>query len=130
MEEVKLPTYYRIVADNVRDISAFKLTISEARIKNVVVVADIVFVSEANFKMLDELGIKYIMPLKHNSSLFDTKENSPSMEGKRRGGEHYRRPKYGCKWIFWTKNTVIYQIMHDYPSKHDIINHILDGGTI
>jgi len=54
----------------------------------------------------------------------------PLCGGVEAGGEHYRRPKYGCKWIFWTKNTVIYQIMHDYPSKHDIINHILDGGTI
>jgi len=70
--EAKLPTYYRIVAGNVRDISAFKLSISESGIKNVVVVADKGFASEANFKMLDELGIKYIMPLKRNSSLFDT----------------------------------------------------------
>ena len=55
--EAMLPTYYRIIAGNVRDISAFKLSISEAGIKNVVVVADKGFASEANFKMLDELGI-------------------------------------------------------------------------
>lgn len=70
--EAKLPTYYRIIAGNVRDISAFKLSIFEAGIENVVVVADKGFASEANFNMLNEAGIKYVMPLKRNSALFDT----------------------------------------------------------
>ena len=70
--EAKLPAYYRIVAGNVRDISAFKLSISEVGIENVVVVADKGFASEANFNILDASGIKYVMPLKRNSALFDT----------------------------------------------------------
>jgi transposase len=70
--EAKLPAYYRIVAGNVRDVSAFKLSISEAGLENVIVVADKGFASEANFDMLDESGIKYIIPLKRNSALFDT----------------------------------------------------------
>jgi transposase len=70
--KAKLPVYYRIVAGNVRDISAFKLSISEAGIENIVVVADKGFASEANFKLLNESGIKYVMPLKRNSTLFDT----------------------------------------------------------
>ena len=70
--EANLPTYYRIVAGNVRDISAFKLSISEAGLENVIVVADKGFASEANFNMLEETGIKYVIPLKRNSSLFDT----------------------------------------------------------
>jgi transposase len=39
--------------------------------ENVVVVADKGFASEANFTVLDSTGVKYIMPLKRNSSLFD-----------------------------------------------------------
>ena len=70
--ETKSPAYYRIVAGNVRDVSAFKLSISESGLENVVVVADKGFASEVNFKMLEEAGIKYVLPLKRNSSLFDT----------------------------------------------------------
>ena len=70
--EAKSPAYYRIVAGNVCDMSAFKLSISESELENVIVVADKGFASEANFEMLDEAGIKYILPLKRNSSLFDT----------------------------------------------------------
>jgi len=70
--EVKLPVYYRIVAGNVGNISALKLSIAESGLEDVVVVADKGFASEANFNMLDASGIKYIMPLKRNSSLFDT----------------------------------------------------------
>jgi transposase len=70
--KAKMPAYYRIVAGNVRDISALKLSISEAGIENVVVVADKGFASEANFNLLDESDIQYIIPLKRNSTLFDT----------------------------------------------------------
>ena len=70
--ETKSPAYYRIVAGNVCDVSALKLSISESGLENVIVVADKGFASEANFEMLDEAGIKYILPLKRNSSLFDT----------------------------------------------------------
>ena len=70
--ETKSPAYYRIVAGNVCDVSAFKLSISESGLESIVVVADKGFASEANFKMLEEAGIKYVLPLKRNSSLFDT----------------------------------------------------------
>jgi transposase len=70
--ESKSPVYYRIIPGNVRDITAFKLSVSEAGLENVVIVADKGFGSEANFNMLDEAKIKYIIPLKRNSFLFDT----------------------------------------------------------
>ena len=70
--ESKQPVYYRIVAGNVRDISAFKLSVTETGLENVVVVADKGFGSESNFNMLEDAGLKYIIPLKRNSILFDT----------------------------------------------------------
>ena len=70
--ESKSPVYYRIIAGNVRDITAFKLSVSEAGLKDVIIVADKGFGSEANFNMLNESKIKYIIPLKRNSALFDT----------------------------------------------------------
>jgi transposase len=68
--ETKEPGYYRIIPGNIRDVSAFKLSIAEADLQKVVVIGDKGFGSEANFKMLDEAGLKYIVPLKRNSSLF------------------------------------------------------------
>jgi len=83
--ESKLPVYYRIIAGNVRDVSAFKLSITEAGLENVIVVADKGFGSEANFNMLNEARIKYIIPLKRNSALFDTAKletgNKASLDG-------------------------------------------------
>jgi len=69
--ENKMPGYYRIIPGNIRDMSAFKLAIAESGLCNVVVVADKAFGSDDNFKMLDDAKIKYIVPLKRNSSLFN-----------------------------------------------------------
>ena len=69
--ESRQPAYYRIVPGNIRDISSFKLSVAEAGLKNVVIVADKGFGSDANFKMLDAAQVQYIVPLKRNSTLFD-----------------------------------------------------------
>ena len=83
--DIKLPVYYRIIPGNVRDITAFKLSVSEAGLENMVIVADKGFGSEANFNMLNDAGLKYIIPLKRNSSLFDTSKlesgNKASFDG-------------------------------------------------
>lgn len=67
----KMPGYYRIIPGCVRDVTAFELSISESGLHDVVVVADKGFASDDNFKMLNKARIKYIVPLKRNSSLFD-----------------------------------------------------------
>lgn len=61
------PGYYRVLPGNIRDISAFKQCVQESGISNMVVVADKGFGSEANFKMLEDNGLKYIIPLKRNN---------------------------------------------------------------
>lgn len=63
------PGYYRVLPGNIRDVSAFKQCVQESAISNMVVIADKGFGSEANFKMLDENGLKYIVPLKRNNSV-------------------------------------------------------------
>jgi len=82
---IKQPAYYRIIPGNVRDVSAFALSLAEAELGNVVVVADKGFGSEANFKMLEEAGIKYIIPIKRNSGSYDTAKlktgNKASFDG-------------------------------------------------
>lgn len=67
----KMPAYYRIIPGNVREVSAFKLCVSEAGLQDVIVIADKGFGSEANFNMLAEAKLDYIVPLKRNSVLFD-----------------------------------------------------------
>lgn len=67
----KMPVYYRIIPGNVRDVSAFKLSIVEAGLKDVVVIADKGFGSQANFSMLDDAGLLYVVPLRRDSLLFD-----------------------------------------------------------
>lgn len=63
------PGYYRVLPGNIRDVSAFKQCVQESAISNMVVIADKGFGSEANFKMLDENGLKYIVQLKRNNSV-------------------------------------------------------------
>lgn len=67
------PGYYRVVPGNIRDVSAFKQCVQESAISNMVVVADKGFGSEANFKLPEANGLKYIIPLKRNNS--DIKKN-------------------------------------------------------
>jgi transposase len=67
----KMPAYYRIIPGNVREVSAFKLSISEADLHDAIVIGDKGFGSNANFEMLDEAGLSYVVPLKRNSILFD-----------------------------------------------------------
>jgi len=66
-----MPAYYRVVAGNIRDVTAFELCVEESGIKNAVVVADKGFASDDNFTMLEGSGLKYIVPVKRNSTLFD-----------------------------------------------------------
>jgi transposase len=70
-QDKKMPAYYRIVPGNVRDVTAFKLSAEESGIKNAVIIADKGFGSEANFSLLKESGLQYIVPLKRNSNLID-----------------------------------------------------------
>jgi transposase len=66
-----MPAYYRIIPGNVREISAFKLSITEANFQDAIVIGDKGFSSNDNFDMLSKAGLSYIVPLKRNSALFD-----------------------------------------------------------
>lgn len=65
------PVYYRIIAGNVRDVSALSLSLEESGMKNGIVVADKGFASESNFKEIEAAKIKYVIPLKRNSNEID-----------------------------------------------------------
>ena len=65
--DMQLPTYYRILFGNIKDIKAFKLCIEESQINDAVVIADKGFYSDTNIKKLNEEKLKYIIPLRRNN---------------------------------------------------------------
>ena len=69
--EQRRPVYYRIVPGNVRDVSSFRHAVAESGIRDVTVIADKGFGSKANFDMLEDAGLRYIVPLRRNNGAFD-----------------------------------------------------------
>lgn len=64
-----IPIYYRILAGNIKDIKAFKLSLIESGIKEATVIADKGFYSQENIEALKNEQLKYIIPLKRNNNL-------------------------------------------------------------
>ena len=68
-DELPQPVFYRCVYGNIPDVSAMKLTIdSMARGSDITVIGDTGFGSDANFQLLHGHKMKYIIPLKRNTS--------------------------------------------------------------
>ena len=63
-----MPAFYRNVAGNIPDVTAFELTVEDAGIEGATVVADAGFASGPNFDMLVDSGLSYVVPLKRNTS--------------------------------------------------------------
>jgi len=68
-----MPGFYRNVAGNMPDISAFELTLVDAGVKGGIILADTGFSSEEKFIELEdpERDMKYIIPLKRNTNEVD-----------------------------------------------------------
>ena len=63
------PVFYRLVPGNIRDVSAFVLTIKESEISDCMLIADKGFYSKKNTDYLEDNGLRFICPLKRNSRL-------------------------------------------------------------
>ncbi len=61
------PGYYRVLPGNIRDVKAFRKSVEELNIDNVIIIADKGFGSEENFLLLEESNMQYIVPLKRNN---------------------------------------------------------------
>jgi len=103
--ESRSPAYFRIVPGNIRDISSFKLSIEETGLKNVTMVADKGFGSDDNFKMLEKANIQYIVPLKRNSTLFDT---TKLKTGTKASFDGYFMFADRPIWFYKNDNTVVF----------------------
>jgi transposase len=62
------PLFFRLVPGNIKDVSILKNALVESGISNAVFISDKGFYSEANLARLDELGMKYIIPLRRDNS--------------------------------------------------------------
>ena len=69
--DLQLPIYYRLLPGNIKDIKAFKLCLEELNVKDAAVIADKGFYSQKNLDNLLEEKLKFIIPLKRNSSLIN-----------------------------------------------------------
>lgn len=76
--EQQLPVYYRILPGNIKDVKSFRLCLDESGVKEAIIIADKGFYSEANVKYLSEEGLRFIIPLRRDSSLIDY---GPNMQG-------------------------------------------------
>jgi len=65
------PVYYRLLPGNIRDVSAFRKSVEELGLSNTVIIADKGFGSEQNFELLENSGLKYIIPLRRNNGHCD-----------------------------------------------------------
>lgn len=95
------PVYYRIIPGNIRDISSFKTAIVESGIEDVVVVADKGFGSDTNFSLLDDEELRYVVPLKRNSTLVDL---SPVKTGSKRDFDGYFMFRNRPIWYYGRKH--------------------------
>ncbi|OQA02044.1 MAG: Transposase DDE domain protein [Bacteroidetes bacterium ADurb.Bin408] len=68
---LSIPIYYRILPGNIKDVKSFKLCLKESGVKDATIIVDKGFCSEQNIKELDEAKLKYIIPLRRDSSLID-----------------------------------------------------------
>jgi transposase len=103
--ESKMPVYYRIIPGNIRDVSAFKLSLAETKLKNLTIVADKGFGSKTNFELLDESKIQYIVPLRRNNGLFDA---SKLELGSKSAFDGYFMFNERPIWYYTTVETIVY----------------------
>ncbi|TAG51362.1 MAG: hypothetical protein EAZ27_13675 [Cytophagales bacterium] len=69
--ESKVPLYYRMLAGDIRETKALKMTVEESGLKEAIVIGDKGFYSAENLKNLENEDLDYILPLRRSHSLCD-----------------------------------------------------------
>ena len=67
----QMPVYYRLLPGNIKDMSAFKISLLESGVEDGIIVLDKGFASESNIKALEDENLKFIISLPRDSSLID-----------------------------------------------------------
>jgi hypothetical protein len=69
--KLQTPVYYRLLPGNIKDVSAFKISLRESGVKDATIIIDKGFASAGNMEALESEGLKYIIPLPRSSSLIN-----------------------------------------------------------
>ena len=89
------PIYYRVLPGNIRDVKSVQLTLKETGVVDTVFVADKGFYSESNIEEMEQAHLRYVIPLKRNSSLIDYE---PLKKSGKSGFSHFF--KFQDRFIF------------------------------
>jgi transposase len=65
------PVYYRLLPGNIKDVSAFKMSLQESGVKDATIIIDKGFASMSNIEALEKEDLKFVIPLPRNSSLIE-----------------------------------------------------------
>lgn len=66
-----MPTFYRLLAGNLREVKTMSLTIKESNVKNAVIIGDKGFYSKDNIEELKSHDLRFIIPLKRDNKNID-----------------------------------------------------------
>jgi len=66
-----LPSYFRLLPGNIKDVKAFRLCMEESGASSAVAILDKTFPSKANLEFLDGAGIRYIASLRRSTAGLD-----------------------------------------------------------
>jgi transposase len=98
-----MPLYHRILQGDLREISAFKLTLEQSGLKDAIIIGDKGFSSEKNIEAIRDSQLRYILPLRRNSARIDY---SGLKTGTKLDMDGYFR--YKSRYI-WFKNIAVEQ---------------------
>ena len=82
------PIYYRVLPGNIRDVKSVQLTLKETGVVDTIFVSDKGFYSESNIEEMEQAHLRYVIPLKRNSSLIDYE---PLKKSGKSGFSHFFR---------------------------------------
>jgi transposase len=70
----QLPTFYRLLSGNIRDVKALKNTLEMAGITDAVIICDKGFYSKENIQTMTDVGLNFILPLRRDNALIEYSE--------------------------------------------------------
>lgn len=69
--ENRHPVYYRLINGNITDVKSMSLCLAEMQVQNVIFISDKGFYSKDNVKVMKDMGLQYIIPLRRDNSLIN-----------------------------------------------------------
>jgi len=127
------PVYYRLLPGNIKDVSAFKLSLEESGVKDAIIIMDKGFSSKSNIEMLEKGGLRFIIPLRRDNSLIQYEKiqsgNKRLFDGYIK---HERRYIWYYKYAIDTEKSITIFLDEELRSREQkdyldrIENHVLD----